>query len=136
MYKFFCLTAILLSFYCSHAAFVPAVQQHSPTIVMSLSEFEAATGKKLNWMERMQFKKLQKSMKKGKLRSMRDTEELTEGFQFLPFIGSFLTLGILYLVMMFTAKDANALRWAGWGAFSIWLVGLTLSIISLTQGYY
>jgi hypothetical protein len=132
--------AFLLLNHVANASFVPALASESDgksVKTISLSEFEARTGKKLNWMERMQFKHAQKMLAKGKAPAFWDAEELTEGFQVWPFLGSFFTLGILYLVMLFTAKDSNALRWARWGAFAIWIVYLASMIYLLTQeGYY
>jgi len=54
--------------------------------------------------------------------------ELTEGFQWLPFFGTLLTGGLVWLIMLFTAKDANAMRWAGI-AFSIIAIAATVASI-------
>ena len=70
----------------SSASFVPSSETQSVTkqsnAVLSLAEFEAKTGKKLNWIQRLQFKKMQRMMQQGKFDSAWDAEELTEGFQF------------------------------------------------------
>jgi hypothetical protein len=131
---------ILFSSIATRASFVPAKTNESSKQQslkpISLAEFESKTGKKLNWIQRLQFKKMQRMMQQGKFDSAWDAEELTEGFQFWPFIGSFLTLGTLYLVMLFTAKDSNALRWARWGAFAIWVVWLIGAIALISSGSY
>jgi heme A synthase len=136
MSKIILFVVILCSYVTANAAFVPAAESKPLSQkTISLSEFEALTGKKLNWMERLQYKKLQRLTAKGKKAAVWNAEELTEGFQFLPFIGSILTLGILYLVMIFTAKDANALRWARWGALIVLTVATAVALIGSTQGY-
>ena len=38
--------------------------------------------------------------------------------------------------MLFTAKDSNALRWARWGAFGIWVAWLIAVIILVAGGNY
>lgn len=98
---------------------------------ISLSEFEAKTGKKLTLLERFQFKQAQKMLNKGKLASPAKRQSLTRGFQFLPFIGSFFTLGLVGIIMLFTAKDQNALRWAWWGTLAVWSVLTILLMITL-----
>ncbi|MES2648465.1 MAG: hypothetical protein V4717_16420 [Bacteroidota bacterium] len=138
MYKPLCLIVVLLSFFCSYAAFVPAAEKQTSNHqarLMTVSEFEAQTGKKLSWLERLQYKQLQRNIKNGKLNAVWNAEELTEGFQFLPFIGSILTLGILYLVMLFTAKDVNAIRWARWGAVIVLTAATVISLVGFSQGY-
>jgi hypothetical protein len=137
-------TFLLISFLCASviasAAFVPNKSQIAASTAsaktMSVSEFEAATGKKLNWFQKFQFKRAQKQMAKGKMPAFWDAEELTEGFQVWPFLGSIFTGGILYLVMLFTAKDSNALRWARWGAFVVWLLLAGVTIYGYTQGIF
>ena len=140
MLKLLCISLLLCAGLTSRASFVPAEEKQSAPgqsfKPVTLEEFEATTGKKLNWAERIQFKKAQRMMAKGKMSPFWNAEEITEGFQFLPFIGSFLTLGIVYIVMFFTAKDANALRWARWGAFAIWVVWLTAAIVMMASGSY
>lgn len=58
-----------------------------------------------------------------------ERDELTEGFRPLAFFGTLLTGGILYLIMLFTERDSNALRWAQWGFWGVTLVlaGLVLA---------
>ena len=77
------------------ASFVPAPTSETKTYKsMSVSEYEALTGKKLNWVQKIQFKHAQKMLAKGNISAFWDAEELTEGFQVWPFLGSIFTLGI------------------------------------------
>ncbi len=62
-----------------------------------------------------------------------EREELTEGFQWLPFFGSLFTLGLVALVMLFTARDANALRWAGLGV-SVVAIAFTVAGLLVAAG--
>jgi hypothetical protein len=95
---------------------------------------EEAMGRHLNWMEKWQVKRMEKRLAKGKPPGpFSEREQLTEGFRPLPFFGVILTLGLLYAVLIFTAKDSNSLKWAGLG-FSIAMAGLlliSLGIISI-----
>ena len=61
--------------------------------------------------------------------------ELTEGFQWLPFFGTLLTGGIVALVMLFTAQDANAMRWAGFAVGIIALGATIVSLVGTVSGY-
>ena len=94
MTKLLCFSFLLLISFTTKASFVPAEEKQSvannSVKTITLAEFEAKTGKKLNWIERLQFKKAQRMMAKGKVPPFWDGEELTEGFQVWPFLGSFL----------------------------------------------
>jgi hypothetical protein len=46
-----------------------------------------------------------------------------------------LTLGIVYLVMLFTAQDRNALRWAGFGFTVVALLLSAALLIGTMSGY-
>jgi hypothetical protein len=103
---------------------------------LSVTEFEQLTGKKMSGLQKWQYKKAQKKLQKNSRSYIfPERDELTEGFQALPFFGSILTLGLLWVIMLFTARDRNALRWAATGLSVIAIaVSVTLLIASLS-GY-
>lgn len=93
---------------------------------------EESLGRQLNWLEKWQLKRMEKRMKKGKSGGLfSERDELSEGFQALPFFGSLLTFGIVYFVMLFTAQDANALRWALWGGLLAVTIVTVIELIGL-----
>lgn len=128
------------------AAFVPAEKSSTEAAAtssmdniireLSVQEFEKLTGKKLNGIQKWQYKKMQHKLNKpAAMGIFPERDELSEGFQALPFFGSLLTLGVLYLVMIFTARDRNALRWAGMGLTVVALALSAAALISTLSGY-
>jgi hypothetical protein len=96
---------------------------------LMVAAIEQLTGRKMTMLEKWQLKLAKKKLERQQQRGLfPETEELTEGFQPLPFFGSILTLGLLYGVMLFTAKDANALRWSYRGFFIAWLAFLAIGV--------
>ena len=120
------------------AAFVPqsntgkeiTANEQTQSLIASLTveEFEQLFGCKLSRLEKWQYKKMQRKMQGSSKAFIPERDELTEGFQALPFFGAIFTFGISALVMIFTAQDRNALRWAFYG---VSLLGIALSVISL-----
>jgi hypothetical protein len=121
------------------AAFVPNATPESAEVKpqrienlireLSVNEFEQFSGKKLNGIQKWQYKRLQKKLHKNAgLLIFPEREELTEGFQALPFFGTILTGGLLCLIMLFTARDSNAWRWSLNG---LWVLALAVSVIAL-----
>ncbi len=104
------------------------VRMENMVRTLSAKEFQQVTGKKFSRLQQWQYKRLQKKLNSRHSAFIPERDELTEGFQALPFFGSLLTLGIVYLIMLFTARDRNALRWAGYG---ITVAALALSIMLL-----
>ena len=102
---------------------------------LSPEEFQVVTGKKLNEVQKWQYKRLQRKLNSNKSFHLPERDELTEGFQALPFFGSLFTLGLVYLVMLFTAQDKNALRWAGYGFSVAALVLSAMVLITSLSGY-
>ncbi|MCU0388894.1 MAG: hypothetical protein MUE71_09840 [Chitinophagaceae bacterium] len=90
-------------------------------------------GRKLSLLERWQYKKIQRKIQKNHSAIFPERDELTEGFQALPFFGSILTCGLLWLIMLFTARDRNALRWAGNGIAILAIAFSVASIIALVS---
>jgi uncharacterized BrkB/YihY/UPF0761 family membrane protein len=127
---------LLIGFgYYANAAFRSHTNENSITAEKAPAEkktigqlMEESMGRQMNWLEKWQLQRMEKRMKKGKPGGLfSEKDELSEGFQALPFFGSLLTFGIVYFVMLFTAQDANALRWALWGGL------LAVTIITVTQ---
>jgi hypothetical protein len=133
---------LLIGFgYYANAAFPPHTTENSiaaekaPAEKKTLAQVMQETmGRQLNWLEKWQLKRMEKRMKKGKSAPLfAERQELSEGFQALPFFGSLLTFGIVYMVMLFTAEDANALRWAFWPAIAWWLGFLVVRVIEVAS---
>lgn len=106
-------------------------RQHAMALIKDLSveEFQKVTGKKLTGLQKWQYRRLHARLNKGKaIGIFPEREDLTEGFQALPFFGSLLTFGLVAIVMLFTARDRNALSWA-WNA--VWLISLGLAVLAL-----
>lgn len=102
--------------------------------LVSAAALEDLTGKKMGWFQKMQWNRMQRQAATKKPGVFPEREELTEGFQWLPFFGSLLTCGLVYFIMLFSAKDANALRWAAWGALIVFVASLSLKIANLASG--
>jgi hypothetical protein len=146
MLKWILMPMLTLFFMEASAAFVPAEKNTSgveaPATMdniireLSVQEFEKLTGEKMNGLQKWQYKRMQKKLTRNAgLSIIPERDELTEGFQALPFFGSLLTLGIVYLVMVFTARDRNALRWAGWGLTVAALAFTVAALIGTLSGY-
>jgi hypothetical protein len=106
-------------------------QQEALSLVKNLSveEFQEVTGKKLSGLQKWKYKKLHKRLNSSKsMGIIPEREDLTEGFQALPFFGSLFTLGIVAIVMFFTARDRNANNWA-WNA--VWLLSIVFAAATL-----
>lgn len=141
------LLSLLLIFFMqpTFAAFVPlqsgSIAETEPAKIenlirnLSVEEFQVVTGKKFSGIQKWQYKKLQRKLKSNKSFQLPERDELTEGFQALPFFGSLFTLGLVYLVMVFTAQDRNALRWAGYGFTVAALVLSAMALIGTLSGY-
>jgi hypothetical protein len=129
----------------SIAAFVPQIktngglneQAQTQNLVKSLTveEFQKVSGRKLTRFQKWQYLKLQRKLQNSKMAIIPERDELTEGFQALPFFGAILTLGISALVMFFTAQDRNAMRWAMNGVWLLAIAFSVISIISALSGY-
>jgi hypothetical protein len=92
-------------------------------------QMEGLLNRQLNWFEKWQVKRMEKRLAKGKPRGpFSEREELTEGFRALPFFGSLLTLGLLAIVLGFTAEDNNVVRWANWGGLVAWATFLAIRL--------
>ncbi|HSK12749.1 MAG TPA: hypothetical protein VK907_06005 [Phnomibacter sp.] len=128
------------------AAFVPAASGEVPSNTaasvqdlireLTVQEFQDVTGKKLTRFQEWQYKRMQKKLnRKAAYGIFPERDELTEGFQALPFFGSILTLGLVWLIMLFTARDRNALRWAGYGVSIIALAATVASLVFSLNGY-
>jgi hypothetical protein len=119
----------------SHTAVKSETAAAAPAEKKTMAQWmEEAMGRHLNWMEKMQVKRMEKRLAKGKppgLFSQR--EQLTEGFRPLPFFGSLLTGGLVYIIMLFTAEDSNSLQWAGWGFLIVWLAFLAIRVVNLVS---
>lgn len=93
---------------------------------------EEAMGRHLNWMEKWQVKRMEKRLAKGKSAPIfPEREELTESFRPLPFFGTLLTGGLVYIIMLFTAKDSNSLKWAFYGFLLLWTAFLVARLVTL-----
>lgn len=120
--RWFLLAALLVGVY-AQAAFVSKSSEMARAkdevwvATPALKEqMEKVLSRQLNWFEKWQVKRMEKRLAKGKPRGpFSEREELTEGFRSLPFFGSLLTLGLLAIVLGFTAEDNNVVRWANWG---------------------
>jgi hypothetical protein len=102
---------------------------------LSAEEFQQVTGKKFNRLQKWQYNRLQRKLNSKNAAFIPERDELTEGFQALPFFGSLLTFGLVYLVMVFTAQDRNALRWAGLGFTVAALLVSAAALIGSLSGY-
>jgi hypothetical protein len=138
MFKIFFPLLLCLLGYGAQAALVPFVSlesnpsENKKETFISKETIEKVKGKKLNLMERIQLKMLNKKLKKGKIAGIfPERDDLTEGFRALPFFGTILTVGLLALIMLFTARDRNALNWAFTGVSIIGIVLTILSFIAL-----
>ncbi len=128
--------------FAAQAAFVPMEksgpepQVKTKGLQISKETFEKAKGKKLNFLDRLELKIINKRLSKGKMTGIfPERDDLTEGFQFWPFFGTMITGGLLAVIMLFTAKDRNALRWASIGLTTLLgLVGL-ITLLTTTSGY-
>jgi hypothetical protein len=101
------------------------------TLPATAAAFEQATGKKLTRLQKWQYNRLQKRIARGQMGILPYREELSEGFQALPFFGTLLTGGLVALIMVFTARDRNAMRWAGLG---ITVLGMIITVATLVVG--
>jgi hypothetical protein len=113
-------------------------QQKTQNLIreLTVTEFEQLTGKKMSGLQKWQYKKVQKKLQKnGRAYIFPERDELTEGFQALPFFGTILTFGLLAFIMLFTAKDRNAIRWAGYGISVLAIAVSVITIISSLSGY-
>lgn len=102
---------------------------------LSVEEFQQVTGKKFSRLQKWQYNRLQRKLNSKNAAFIPERDELTEGFQALPFFGSLFTLGLVYLVMLFTAEDRNALRWAGNGFMVAALLVSAAALIGSLSGY-
>jgi hypothetical protein len=102
---------------------------------LSVEEFQKVTGKKFSRFQKWQYNRLQRKLNSKNAAFIRQRDELTEGFQALPFFGSLFTFGLVYLVMIFTAQDKNALRWAGLGFTVAALLVSVAALIGSLSGY-
>lgn len=147
MIKHFLTFAFSLSVICSYAFYVPDRQPIPSNIdkttgainlikELSVEEFELLTDKKMSPGERKRYLRVQKKLQKGKLlQFFPERDDLTEGFQALPFFASFFTVGLVALIMVFTARDRNALKWALNGFYAVVLVGGILAFIGSLSTY-
>lgn len=126
--------AFSAGFTSSSGVFAPEKSKKSYTLI----ELENLTGRKLSFFERLQFFMAGRQLKKAKKAGIfPERDELTEGFRPLAFFGSLFTLGLLFLIMLFTERDANALRWAQWGLWGAALVVLGLTVAyTISEGGY
>jgi hypothetical protein len=109
----------------------PANQMNNLVRKLSAEEFQQVTGKKFNRLQKWQYNRLQRKLNSKNAAFIPERDELTEGFQALPFLGSLLTFGVVFLIMLFTAKDRNALRWAGKGFIMAAITFALLGLISI-----
>lgn len=121
----------------SFAAFTPYTPEQAAAkpaplnATISAEACEKAMDKKLTRLQKWKLKLLQKRTMRGQAGIFPYREELTEGFQALPFFGTILTAGLVALVMLFTAKDRNAMRWAGYG---ISVLSIIITVATLVVG--
>jgi hypothetical protein len=137
MFKIFFPLLLCLLGYGAQAALVPFValvsnpSENKKETFISKETIEKVKGNKLNFMERVQLKMLNRKLKKGKIAGIfPERDDLTEGFRVLPFLGALFTIGIVYLIMLFTAKDRNALKWASLGTTFAFIAVSIITFIS------
>jgi hypothetical protein len=119
----------------STKAVSPTNQMNNLVRELSAEEFQQVTGKKFSRLQKWQYNRLHRKLNSKNAAFIPERDELTEGFQALPFFGSLLTFGLVYLVMLFTAQDRNALRWAGLGFTVAALIVSAAALIGSLSGY-
>jgi hypothetical protein len=108
--------------------------QGSEKQIFSANAYDNLRGKKTGWFQKKQRNWMQRQASKKKRGVFPHRENLTKGIQGLPFFGSLLTLGIVFVVMLFTAKDKNSLKWAFWG-FAIVMAVIAVSVVGAAIAY-
>jgi hypothetical protein len=107
---------------------------------MKVGDYEKMTGKKMSWFHRLEFKMMQKKLRKSisadgsvnnkKLAMLAREGDGTTGFHAGGFFLGFLLglIGVLIAYLINDEKKSNRVKWAwiGWG---VWVVLILLIII-------